>query len=169
LPSGLELNCFRPQQTTFQTPLYDRSRITAQVKDAEIDGRLHPKFPSSLPPQDESQVDAFLRQRVVISKLDREQVADKDIARLRPSQWLNDEIINFYGALIQARSQEKENISARSGATNALGRGQPLNVHFFNTFFWTKLKGEGYEKGRLQKWTKKVSSSKTLIDSGLLG
>jgi sentrin-specific protease 1 len=36
-----------------------------------------------------------------------------------------------------------------------LRKNKPLNVHYFSTFFWSKLKGEGYEKGRLAKWTKK--------------
>lgn len=38
----------------------------------------------------------------------------------------------------------------------ANGRKKPLNVHYFNTFFWSKLHGEGYERARLAKWTKKV-------------
>jgi len=30
-------------------------------------------------------------------------VNDQDLAHLKPSQWLNDEIINFYGAMILGR------------------------------------------------------------------
>lgn len=33
---------------------------------------------------------------------------------------------------------------------------KPLDVHYFSTFFWPKLIGDGYDKGRLAKWTKKV-------------
>jgi len=69
--------------------------------------------------------------------------------QLDPSQWLNDEIINFYGAMILARSDDcKENV-----AQGVNGK-KLLNVHYFSTFFWTKLK-EGYDKSRLAKWTKK--------------
>jgi len=31
-----------------------------------------------------------------------------------------------------------------------------LDVHYFSSFFWSKLTKEGYEKGRLAKWTKKI-------------
>jgi hypothetical protein len=34
--------------------------------------------------------------------------------------------------------------------------GEPLRIHYFNTFFYAKLTGSGYEKARLNKWTKKV-------------
>lgn len=91
----------------------------------------------------------------MVSKFAREQVTDKDISRLKPSQWLNDEIINFYGSMILARSDGcKENPGTdRAGGGS---RTKPLNVHYFSTFFWTKLKEEGYEKARLAKWTKKA-------------
>lgn len=75
-----------------------------------------------------------------IAKCAREAVTSADIARLRPGQWLNDEIINFYGAMILER------------ATKAKGA---VKVHYFSTFFWPKL-NEGYEKSKLNRWTKKV-------------
>lgn len=65
--------------------------------------------------------------------------------RLRPGQWLNDEVINFYGEMLMARAEEsKEN--SKQGI---------LNAHYFSTFFWSTLTQKGYEKGRLAKWTKK--------------
>jgi sentrin-specific protease 1 len=132
--------------------------LSARAKDDEIEQRLRPKpkpLPTSLPPEDEEKVRLILRQRGVVSKHAREQVTDQDLSRLRPHQWLNDEIINFYGSMILARAEaSKENPS-----TNGVppGKGKPLNAHYFSTFFWSKLKGEGYEKARLAKWTKKVS------------
>jgi len=62
---------------------------------------------------------------------------------------LNDEIINFYGAMILMRSESNHKIDPTT-------RSKILDAHYFTTFFWTKLKNEGYEKGRLAKWTKKV-------------
>lgn len=67
----------------------------------------------------------------------------KDISTLYPGKWLNDEIINDYGELIAERS-EKANSNM-------------LNVHFFNTFFWSTLTTLGYEGGRLDKWTTKAA------------
>jgi Ulp1 family protease len=81
---------------------------------------------------------------------------DTDIARLQPCQWLNDEIINFYGAMILGRSEGSKENPAINGVAH--GRRKPLNVHYFSTFFWSKLWNEGYEKARLAKWTKKVCS-----------
>jgi sentrin-specific protease 1 len=106
-------------------------------------------LPTSLPPTDDAEVTALLKKSGVIAKVARETVSSSDIARLRPGQWLNDEIINFYGALITARAEEKDKKESP--------RGKPLSVHCFTTFFWPKLCDDGYEQGRLAKWTKKVS------------
>jgi len=86
-------------------------------------------------------------------------VTDSDISRLRPRQWLNDEVINFYGQLIMAQSdgcKENPGVKRVNGVNGVGGKSKYLNVHYFSTFFWSKLKGEGYDKGRLAKWTKKV-------------
>lgn len=129
-------------------------RQTQERLSAQIDARIRPKplpLPAALPPSDDAEVDALLRKQGVISKCVREQVSDKDLLRLRPGSWLNDEIINFYGQMIMCRAEEgKEN------------RKELWDVHYFSTFFWTKLKNEGYEKGRLAKWTKKVGRSLSL-------
>ena len=129
--------------------------------DERIKDRLHPKkkpLPDSLSPDAAKEVDAIKRKRGTISKAGKEQVCDRDIAKLGPGQWLNDEIINFYGQLIMSRAE-----AAREGKENkgkeVVGKGgrkAPLDAHYFSTFFWTKLKDVGYEKGRLSKWTKKV-------------
>jgi len=100
----------------------------------------------------ENEVRALLNKRGVISKTAREQVNDKDIVRLRPAQWLNDEIINFYGAMILARSEAR----GQKPQVNGMKHKKILDVHYFSTFFWSKLVGEGYERARLAKWTKKV-------------
>ena len=128
-------------------------KLSQRRRDLDIEERLRPKLipPTPLPPEDDARVDVLLRKRGIVAKFAREQVSDNDLCRLRPSQWLNDEIINFYGAMILARSEEcKEN----PPKTRIKGR-KVLNVHYFSTFFWPKLK-EGYEKGRLAKWTKKA-------------
>lgn len=71
-----------------------------------------------------------------------------------PGEWLNDEIINFYGAMILARSEDCQGNTLQ---VNCKGNTKKsLNVHYFSTFFWSKLSKEGYEQGRLAKWTKKV-------------
>ncbi|KAK1232586.1 hypothetical protein PQX77_004254 [Marasmius sp. AFHP31] len=136
------------------SPSIDQLRIKERTKDGEIEQRLRPKrqpLPKSLSPEDDAQVNAFLKRRGVISKFAREQVSDQDIVRLRPGSWLNDEIINFYGAMILGRAESCQKEKENKGSS-----GRPLDAHYFSTFFWTKLEKEGYEKGRLAKWTKKI-------------
>ncbi|KAI0034931.1 hypothetical protein K488DRAFT_76942 [Vararia minispora EC-137] len=111
-------------------------------------------------PQDaELDVKRALQKRGTVAKFAREQVGDQDLARLRPGQWLNDEIINFYGALILARSDARKSQSngalANGNGHADKGKGKVLDCHYFNSFFWTKMVNEGYEKSRLNKWTKK--------------
>lgn len=64
----------------------------------------------------------------------------KDIYKLYPETWLNDEIINFYMELISDRANS-ENSNLPS-------------VHCFNTFFCSTLREHGYAKVR--RWTKRV-------------
>ncbi|KAG0324990.1 SUMO1 sentrin specific peptidase 1, partial [Podila humilis] len=67
-------------------------------------------------------------------------IMKKDIHTLRPYEWLNDEVINFYGQLIMARNK---------GSTTL------PKVHVFSTFFYKTLSETGYDKVR--RWTKKVN------------
>ncbi|KAI0695657.1 cysteine proteinase [Cytidiella melzeri] len=138
------------------SPTLDKLRLAKLTKAQEIEDRLRPKkrpLPASLPADDEAEVDTLLSKRGIISKCVREQVSDKDLQRLKPGQWLNDEIINFYGQLLLLRSEEA---ASKANKENKSGKGKFLNAHYFNTFFWSKLTGEGYEKARLAKWTKKI-------------
>lgn len=148
----------RPGPPKLFIPALEHLDILTRNRNQEIERRLRgPKrvpLPSSLPPEDEAKVGEFLAKRGVVAKFAKEQVTDKDISKLRPAQWLNDEIINFYGSMILARSDAcKENPGVNGVGTK---KNKPLNVHYFSTFFWSKLK-EGYDKARLAKWTKKVS------------
>ncbi|KAJ7042455.1 cysteine proteinase [Mycena alexandri] len=112
------------------TPSINQLQFRYRAKDSELERRMRPPpLPTSLPPDAEAAVTTLLKKPGIIAKYAREQVVDQDIARLRPLKWLNDE----------ASKQKK-----------------PLNIHYFSTFFWTKLEKEGYQKGRLGKWTKKI-------------
>ncbi|KAF8898377.1 hypothetical protein BD779DRAFT_1795101 [Infundibulicybe gibba] len=146
------LNGHKPIQSF--SPGHDRLLLTKRAKLKRIDNLLRPPFPDSLPPEDETTVERLKKKRGVVSKIAREQVTDRDLTRLGHGQWLNDEIINFYGALILTRSEDcKKNIGTPGKAAKG---GQVLDVHVFSTFFWPKLTGDGYAKGRLSKWTKKM-------------
>ncbi|TRM61417.1 hypothetical protein BD626DRAFT_77397 [Schizophyllum amplum] len=141
-------------------PSYEQQERWKRERDEKINARLRPKrkpLPASLPPDDEANVDQLMRKRGVVAKFAREQVSDQDLSRLRPGQWLNDEVINFYGAMILGRSEAAaKNKGKENGAVNGAAGKKPLNIHYFNSFFWSKLVNEGYEKGRLARWTKKI-------------
>jgi len=67
-------------------------------------------------------------------------IMKKDIQTLCPGEWLNDEVINFYGNLIMVRSKNSTELP---------------KVHVFSTFFYKSLSEVGYDKVR--RWTKKVN------------
>lgn len=96
-------------------------------------------------------VDAVLRQSGTISSLPGAEVESKDIVRLRPSQWLNDEIMTFYGVMINNRSAAA---AARRKAGKAIeGDEDLLDVHVFSSFFFEKISKIGYSA--VKRWTKK--------------
>ncbi|KAF7339827.1 Cysteine proteinase [Mycena venus] len=137
------------------TPSINQLQFKYRSKDNELERRMRPPpLPTALPPADDAKVTELLSKSGVISKYAREQVSDQDILRLKPNKWLNDEVINFYGALILGRSEASKENPVTNG--KPAKEKKPLDVHYFSTFFWTKLEKEGYEKGRLAKWTKKI-------------
>ena len=66
-------------------------------------------------------------------------ITRKDLDTLRGLNWLNDEIINFYLAMIVERGKENDNWP---------------NVYTMNTFFLKKIQQQGYSMVR--RWTRKV-------------
>jgi len=98
-------------------------------------------------------IEGVLRTNGVIAQLPAAEVSGKDIVKLAPGQWLNDEVINFYGVMVNLRS-------AAAKARREKGFAEPgdedlLDVHVFNSFFFAKLTENGYTSVR--RWTKKVS------------
>ena len=107
-----------------------------------------------------------LRSRGIISSLPAAEVASKDISKLLPGEWLNDEVINFYGVMVNRRGaaakQRRDDGEAREEDADL------LDVHVFSSFFFAKLQGSGYQG--VKKWTKKVNiiSSKMLWNQNVM-
>lgn len=85
-------------------------------------------------------------------------MASQDIVKLKPKQWLNDEVINFYGIMVLGRADKAE--AARKEAKAAgIKPERSLNsywrVHYFSSFFYSRLIDQGYSGVR--RWSKKVS------------
>ncbi|EEA04833.1 Ulp1 protease family, C-terminal catalytic domain-containing protein [Cryptosporidium muris RN66] len=71
---------------------------------------------------------------------------------LRPAQWLNDEVINFYMALLQDRS----NLFEKTFSSNNTNKPK---VWIWNTFFFSKLMNDGNSNGycykNVSRWTQR--------------
>ncbi|PLW28873.1 hypothetical protein PCANC_23668 [Puccinia coronata f. sp. avenae] len=102
------------------------------------------KWPVSLTPAQQTVVDKALRSnKETVYDLPGAICGIKELERLSsPHQWLNDEIINFYGVLINLKSQEK--LSSKA-----------LNVHCFSSFFMNQFDLGGHH--RVKRWTRKIN------------
>ncbi|ORY27379.1 hypothetical protein BCR39DRAFT_577632, partial [Naematelia encephala] len=101
---------------------------------------LQPAVPTDLKPEQNQQVLSHLKNPSFVRTVRTEEVRSDDLSRLRPGMWLNDAIINTYGALLLDRAEVP---------------GAPRSIHFFNSFFYQKLSEQGYDKGMLKRWTKR--------------
>ncbi|PKI82591.1 Ulp1 peptidase [Malassezia vespertilionis] len=127
-----------------------RSLRAQRRKEHGILGRK--SLPNALPPDAEAHVQACLRQSSFMASITGAQVGAHDLAKLRPGQWLNDEVINFYGALIMLRASHAE--SKREDAFTTLEANGYWSVHFFSSFFWENLSKRGYSGVR--RWSRRV-------------
>ncbi|KAF8514523.1 hypothetical protein JB92DRAFT_140256 [Gautieria morchelliformis] len=141
---------------------FDTLRLADRQKDREIEKRIRDatRLPTKLPPHVLQEIKLLRSKYGIVSRAGKEQVADTDLSRLDPGgtlHWLNDEIINFYGALVLERSERfaanKENL-LNGAVKKRKGKVEYLNVHYFSTFFWPKVE-KSYKDTRLNKWTKK--------------
>jgi sentrin-specific protease 1 len=104
------------------------------------------------------QVEQSLRDRQFKRVLISAEVLNPSLQRLKPQQWLNDEVVNYYIQLLSERSEGKfEKLANGSSSGQEQEQGIGRKVHVFNSFFYAKLEEQGYEKARLKRWTKKVS------------
>lgn len=115
----------------------EKDRQLKAELEAQEAAQALPSVPT-LTDEEERQADAAIRGGDK-STFARAECGPRDYSTLQRRAWLNDEVINFYIALLQARND----------ASNG-------KVFFHNSFFYSKLATQGYEKGRLAKWTKKV-------------
>jgi sentrin-specific protease 1 len=133
---------------------------------------------SSLAPDQEDLVTQTFQKQGKIAQMVGAGVEARDIAKLKPREWLNDEVINFYMKLILKRSddavlkrksaREAKKRLASAAYTSEEERTKDIdsvrdvkriwngvrNVWTFNSFFWVKINNEGYSGVR--QWTRKV-------------
>uniref|UniRef100_A0A060TIE9 ARAD1D46002p n=1 Tax=Blastobotrys adeninivorans TaxID=409370 RepID=A0A060TIE9_BLAAD len=123
------------------------NRVKKAVEELKVDeGRVKDRPFKALPPSDVNKVHEYWSMRhgdkVLVSdfKID---VTVKDLKTLRDQQWLNDNVIDFYLALVSARSQGKS--------------------FAFSTHFYSTLEGpRGYDG--VARWAKRKKVDVTKLD-----
>lgn len=91
----------------------------------------------------EKSLDDGADSEVLVSRFNVD-VTRKQLACLKPAQWLNDEVINFYCKLLEERSKKSKDAP---------------KCWFPNSFFWPKLSGAGnsnYSYKDVRRWTIKA-------------
>ena len=90
----------------------------------------------------------------IIAQVDSDVIVRESMQRLRPGQWLNDEVIHYFMVMLSKRDE-------------ALCKQDPSRgrCHFFKSFFITKLLNEGhanpkvegtYDYKNVKRWSKNV-------------
>ena len=135
-------------------------------------------LPPTLTDEQEDVVRQTLQKQGKIAQVPGAGVEARDITKLRPGQWLNDEVINFYTKLILSRSDEaakkrglareaKKRLAANAYVNDSERAADVLaardakrvwngiwNVWLFTSFFYEKLSTAGY--AGVRQWTRKV-------------
>ncbi|KAK4693125.1 hypothetical protein P7C70_g8988, partial [Phenoliferia sp. Uapishka_3] len=107
------------------------------------------QLPSQLSPEHRQLAAAIFREhRTVISSMPGATAGTKDIKRLRPKEWFNDEIITFYSVMINARNK-----AVHAGASG-LDQNDFVKAWCFNSFFYSHLHKNGYTG--VKRWSKNV-------------
>jgi sentrin-specific protease 1 len=149
-------DCSSSRRDPVHMPEMDSLKIRDEDADKKIAARLAklaPKLPAKLNDAQEAEIAALVKKGPShVSRCNREQVTFADLQRLNPRQWANDEIMNYYGTMIQDAADARVALAAEG----KLPKDEALSLHYFSTFFFAKLEKPGYEKAKLARWTKKI-------------
>ena len=107
------------------------------------------KWRKALDDEKQAYVQKILQQPGQISDLPGANCEARDIRKLRPRQWINDEIVTFYTVLINNRSLAYEKHPEEFPDQERF-----LRVHCFNSFFMGKYDKDGYDG--VKRWSKKT-------------
>ncbi|KAI9622904.1 hypothetical protein H4Q26_014843 [Puccinia striiformis f. sp. tritici PST-130] len=94
-----------------------------------------------------------LQQNGKISDLPGAYCESHDIRKLKPRQWINDEIVTFYTVMINNRSLEFEK-NPKKFINDNHHQQKFLKAHCFNSFFMAKYDKTGYDG--VKRWSKKT-------------
>ena len=88
----------------------------------------------------------------------------RDLKTLRARRWLNDEIINSFGALLNCRNRDFfRNKELGVQQNSAEGQNRP-RTHMFSSFFFTRLTSGGYDYDGVRRWPKRAGVDVKSLD-----
>lgn len=92
-------------------------------------------------------------------------ITGQDLARLKPSCWLNDEIVNAYMELLGKRNEEQTSNGEKENSAHGGGNNTVPRVRIMNSFFYSKLvqfnRAQGcsiYDYTRVRRWTRRFDA-----------
>jgi hypothetical protein len=158
---GQEIRCLTPG-CTYSSSVASSSFSSGSVSSSSLASPLDPEHPTReaepaelarkkrlLTASEELEVHDMITHSApdaVISGNKKIAVSGQQIKCLTPGIWLNDDVINFYMDMLQAR-----NMLHRANAENP----KNLRLYFFNSFFATKMKG-AYNYDAVKRWSKRA-------------
>ncbi|TKA57179.1 hypothetical protein B0A53_01135 [Rhodotorula sp. CCFEE 5036] len=115
------------------------------------------RFPAKLSKEHAKTVQEIFSNRSYETSIKGAAAAFRDMNRLNGQDWLNDELINYYGVMINNRSDTAD---AREKATEpdprGVGEERKLKAFCFNTNFFTMFCQNGFAK--VKRWTRKFDT-----------
>lgn len=109
-------------------------------------------------PEENEQMEASIRggDRVVLTNFSID-IKTEDLKRLRPGQWLNDEVINYRP--FDCRSHCPRRIlplETEMELMNERARQTGVKIHCFSSIFYAFLSEKGFSYNRVQRWTRRI-------------
>ncbi|GAA5979097.1 hypothetical protein JCM10908_002803 [Rhodotorula pacifica] len=115
------------------------------------------QFPAKLSKEHSKVVQGIFSNRNYETSIKGATAAFRDMNRLNGEDWLNDELINYYGVMINARSDAADaREKAKEPDPRGLGEEKLLKAFCFNTNFYTMFSESGFAK--VKRWTRRFNT-----------
>ncbi|GAA5863342.1 hypothetical protein JCM1840_007494 [Sporobolomyces johnsonii] len=128
----------------------DEAELSAADLEVSSSARVQKRrvWPKKLPKQLQDRLDTIMRDRNFQKFIPGASVDAASLKRLRGLTWLNDDIVVYYGAMINQRLAAAEKKGDLGQGETRLKKSYAMNSHW-----WTMYGEHGY--ARVKKWTKK--------------
>ncbi|GAA5873304.1 hypothetical protein JCM3774_005936 [Rhodotorula dairenensis] len=129
-------------------------RVLAESKVKRVRKR---RFPAKLSKEQAMIVQDIFSNRSYETSIKGAAAAFRDMNRLNGQEWLNDELINYYGVMINNRSDAADaREKANEPDPRGFGEERVLKAFCFNTNFFTMYRQSGFAK--VKRWTRRFDT-----------